>query len=67
MPEKPIDDMTIDGDWFAVVRNGEGAYAIWPAGQPVPAGWSATGHEGDADSCSGYVDAHWTAMQSRGG
>lgn len=66
MPDAPVDDMTIDGDVFAVVCNAEGTYAIWPAGQPVPAGWTATEQRGDADACVAYVDAHWTAMQPRG-
>jgi len=66
MPSEPLDDITIDGDRFVVVVNAEGVHAIWPAGQPVPAGWTSTGHIGDSDSCSAYVDAHWTAMQPRG-
>ncbi len=66
MPSDPVDDITIDGERFAVVINAEGVHSIWPAGQPVPAGWTCTGHAGDLDSCTAYVDQHWTAMQPRG-
>lgn len=65
MPDDLIDDLSIDGDRFSVVVNAEGVHSIWPAGQPVPDGWTRTGHIGELQSCMDYVDAHWTAMQPR--
>lgn len=48
-----------------VVRNDEEQYAIWPAGRPVPAGWSEVGFAGTEDECAAHVDQVWTDLRPR--
>ena len=64
--EKRVDALTIDGDRFAVVVNDRGEHSIWPAAQPIPGGWRATGFAGDLAACTAHVDEVWTAL-CRGG
>ncbi|MBN0048220.1 amino acid adenylation domain-containing protein [Streptomyces actuosus] len=46
-----------------VLRNDEDQYAIWPAGQRVPAGWQLIGGPAPAASCANLVDRRWTDMR----
>lgn len=48
---------------FAVVRNDEEQYSIWPTGQPIPAGWHAVGPVGPKPECLAYIDRSWTDMR----
>lgn len=50
---------------YAVVRNDEEQFSIWPADQPVPAGWHEVGFRGSADECAAHVDEVWTDMRPR--
>ncbi len=50
---------------FAVVVNHEGQHSIWPAGRPLPAGWSHTGAGGDREECVAYIERVWTDMRPR--
>jgi MbtH protein len=64
--EKPLlDDLTIDGDVFAVLVNEEGQYSLWPAGKAVPEGWSRVGPTGTKAECLAFVEANWTDMRPR--
>jgi MbtH protein len=55
----------VTDDHFVVVVNHEDQYAIWPADQPVPAGWSTTGQPGPKDECLALVRTLWTDMRPR--
>jgi len=57
------DGMTLDGDRLQVLRNAEQQYSLWPALQPVPAGWTPVGMSGSKAECSAYVDAQWVDMR----
>jgi MbtH protein len=46
-----------------VVVNQEEQYSLWPADQPVPAGWRATGMRGTARECTAHVREVWTDMR----
>lgn len=44
---------------YAIVRNHEDRYSIWPADRNPPAGWNQTGFVGDRDSCLEEVTELW--------
>lgn len=47
-------------DEFVVMKNEEiGRYAIWPAGDKLPRGWTSTGFTGDQEACREYIREHW--------
>ena len=48
---------------FAVVRNDEEQYSIWPTYKPVPGGWRVVGKEGSKEECLAYIDEVWTDMR----
>jgi MbtH protein len=48
---------------YAVVRNDEDQYSIWPADVPPPAGWYATGTVGRKDACLSHIAEVWTDMR----
>lgn len=50
---------------YAVVRNDEEQYSIWPADRELPAGWYATGAGGDRDACLAHIDSVWTDLRPR--
>ncbi|RKT55886.1 MbtH family protein [Saccharothrix australiensis] len=50
---------------YQVLVNDEGQYSLWPAHQPVPAGWVADGKTGTVDECSAHVDSVWTDMRPK--
>ena len=52
-------------DVHVVVVNGEGQYALWPQGKPMPQGWQAAGFSGSTDECIAYVDRAWADMTPR--
>ena len=53
------DDQTI----YAVVRNHEEQYSIWPADRELPLGWEKVGKEGTKQECLDYIEAVWTDMR----
>jgi MbtH protein len=50
---------------YQVVINDEEQYSIWPAEDPVPAGWRATGPSGAKAGCLAWIDENWTDMRPR--
>jgi MbtH protein len=48
---------------FAVVRNGEQQYSIWPEELAVPGGWSATGFVGVKRDCLAHITEVWTDLR----
>lgn len=48
---------------YAVVRNDEDQYSIWPADRPLPDGWYATGTVGCKDACLSHIAEVWTDMR----
>jgi MbtH protein len=48
-----------------VVLNDEEQYSIWPADQPIPAGWRPAGFAGTRAACLAHIDAAWTDMRPR--
>jgi MbtH protein len=58
--------MTRDEDTttrYRVVVNHEEQYSIWPADQPVPAGWTDVGRDGTKQACLAYIGTVWTDMR----
>ena len=53
------DDQTI----YAVVRNHEEQYSIWPADRELPLGWEKVGKEGTTQECLDYIEEVWTDMR----
>ncbi len=49
-------------DWTVLI-NDEEQHSLWPATNPVPAGWRAVTPPGPRDAALSYVDAHWTDMR----
>ncbi len=55
--------MDTSADMYAVVRNDEEQYSIWPAGRDLPAGWTKSGFEGQKDECLAHIDEVWTDIR----
>jgi MbtH protein len=64
-PKARPDDLTVDGDVFIVLINGEEQYSIWPAGKAIPEGWSRVGPTGSKAECLAFVEANWTDMRPK--
>ena len=56
----PFDD---ENGTFLVLINGEGQYSLWPEFADVPAGWSVAKTASSRQSCTDYVNEHWTDMR----
>lgn len=54
-----------DGLLYAIVRNDEEQYSIWPDDRPVPLGWAKTGTVGPKQECLDCIDKVWTDMRPR--
>ncbi len=65
MSDPALDDLTIDGDVFRVLRNAEEQHSLWPAGKPVPAGWESVHGPTDKAACLAWIDAHWTDLRPK--
>ncbi len=65
MSQLPPDDLSIDGEVFRVIRNAEEQCSLWPAGQPVPAGWENVFGPGPREECLQWIDAHWRDLRPR--
>ncbi len=48
---------------YAVVRNDEDQYSIWPEDQDVPRGWNATGPAGTKQECLAHIAEVWTDLR----
>jgi MbtH protein len=48
---------------YQVVVNHEEQYSIWAAGDPIPAGWTATGPRAAKAECLAYIEEVWTDMR----
>ncbi|MEU5164639.1 MbtH family protein [Streptomyces sp. NPDC020875] len=51
---------------YAVLRNDEGQYSLWPAGVDVPDGWTVARPPGPRAECLEYVETVWTDMRPAG-
>ncbi|GAB2794002.1 MbtH family protein [Amycolatopsis magusensis] len=52
-------------DVYAVVRNDEEQYSIWPVSRSLPEGWYAADFQGSKADCLAHVDEVWTDMRPR--
>ena len=50
---------------YAVVRNDEEQYSIWPAHREPPLGWHRTGKRGTQEECLAHIDEVWTDITPR--
>jgi MbtH protein len=50
---------------YVVVINDEEQYSIWPAHQPLPAGWYDVGVRGLKQVCLDHIDEVWTDMRPK--
>jgi len=48
---------------YAVVRNDEEQYSIWPADLPVPDGWTPDGFAGGKAECLAHIAEVWTDLR----
>jgi len=48
---------------YAVVRNGEEQYSIWPVDLDIPGGWTATGPAGTKSECLAHITEVWTDLR----
>ena len=55
--------MSADERIYEVVLNHEEQYSIWPAGEAVPAGWSAAGVSGPKEDCLDHIAEVWTDLR----
>ena len=61
-----LSDVDIDdGTEYAVVRNDEEQYSIWPVDRPLPLGWHEEGTRGPRNRCLDHIDEVWTDMRPR--
>jgi MbtH protein len=59
-----FDDSEDDSErMFAVVRNDEEQYSIWPADRAIPDGWQPAGPTTAKPECLAYIDEVWTDMR----
>ncbi|WP_145831928.1 MbtH family protein [Bradyrhizobium huanghuaihaiense] len=55
---------TMDADGFyAVVRNVEEQYSIWPQDREIPTGWTSVGFEGSKAECLSWISSNWTDIR----
>ena len=48
---------------YVTVVNAEEQWSIWPAGRPLPIGWTASGRTGNKQECLEYVQEVWVDMR----
>jgi len=65
MGDSRVDDITIDGETFRVLRNDEEQYSLWPAAKEIPAGWISVEGPASKERCLAFVEANWTDMRPR--
>jgi MbtH protein len=47
----------MDAQLYQVIISEEERYSLWPAEQPLPAGWRALGFQGLEKDCMRHIDA----------
>jgi MbtH protein len=50
---------------YAVVRNDEHQYSIWPADREPPAGWTAAGPVATRTDCLEHIRGAWTDLRPK--
>ena len=53
-----------DGTYHVLV-NDEDQHSLWPSFAEVPAGWRIVHGPASRESCTGYVEEHWTDLRPR--
>ncbi|WP_329200665.1 MULTISPECIES: MbtH family protein [unclassified Streptomyces] len=48
---------------YTVLRNEQLQHSLWPAAQPVPAGWTLVHGPDGRQNCLDYVERNWTDMR----
>ncbi|MFJ6722787.1 MULTISPECIES: MbtH family protein [unclassified Streptomyces] len=48
---------------YTVLRNEQLQHSLWPAAQPVPAGWTPVHGPDGRQGCLDYVERNWTDMR----
>ncbi|MFF7231773.1 MbtH family NRPS accessory protein [Streptomyces sioyaensis] len=48
---------------FLALANDEGQHSLWPAAQPVPAGWRVASGPDTRGNCLRFVEENWTDMR----
>ena len=54
-----------DDTIYAVVRNDEEQYSIWPEAKEMPAGWESAGFTGRKADCLAHIEEVWTDMRPK--
>jgi MbtH protein len=54
-----------DARFYAVVRNDEHQYSLWPADREPPRGWVVSGPVGSRSDCLDYIRSEWTDMRPK--
>ena len=55
----------LDTTIYVVVLNNEDRYSIWPASEPIPAGWHDVGKHGTRHEVLQYIAEMWQDMRPR--
>jgi MbtH protein len=50
---------------YAVVRNHEDQYSIWPGDHELPAGWEPVGVTGPKSACLTAIGEMWTDLRPK--
>jgi MbtH protein len=50
---------------YAVVRNHEEQYSLWPADRPPPDGWTAVGVTGSRAECLDHIGREWSDQRPK--
>jgi MbtH protein len=48
---------------YEALINHEEQYSIWPAEEPIPAGWRKAGKRGSKADCLAFIKEVWTDMR----
>jgi len=48
---------------YAVVRNDEEQYSLWPVDRDLPPGWAAVGVTGTKAECLDHIRVVWTDLR----
>ncbi|MEV0266198.1 MbtH family protein [Streptomyces sp. NPDC050617] len=48
---------------YAVVRNHEDQYSVWPEDRAAPDGWEPVGVSGSKSECLSHITAVWTDLR----
>jgi len=48
---------------YTVLRNLSNQHSLWPAGMPVPDGWTVVHGPEPRENCLAYVRQHWVDLR----